>query len=162
MFDLPELQFLFCFSVKMVFQDTRHWMSSRVGSWMLSLMFQVISTLLPHSILENQKRMNCFSLTKRAFIFVRHLNGFSPLLSLHLYFCFITVVMLCFFCAKGFIISWKHQTLICACPEKPFTLKSKCHIVMCIMMNPLTSVSYTHLTLPTTGSLCRSRWSPYH
>ena len=26
----------------------------------------------------------------------------------------------------------------------------------------ITSVSYTHLTLPTTGSLCRSRWSPYH
>ena len=26
----------------------------------------------------------------------------------------------------------------------------------------LTPVSYTHLTLPTTGSLCRSRWSPYH
>ena len=26
----------------------------------------------------------------------------------------------------------------------------------------LQSVSYTHLTLPTTGSLCRSRWSPYH
>ena len=26
----------------------------------------------------------------------------------------------------------------------------------------VTSVSYTHLTLPTTGSLCRSRWSPYH
>ena len=24
------------------------------------------------------------------------------------------------------------------------------------------TVSYTHLTLPTTGSLCRSRWSPYH
>ena len=24
------------------------------------------------------------------------------------------------------------------------------------------AVSYTHLTLPTTGSLCRSRWSPYH
>ena len=23
-------------------------------------------------------------------------------------------------------------------------------------------VSYTHLTLPTTGSLCRSRWSPDH
>ena len=28
--------------------------------------------------------------------------------------------------------------------------------------NCYTSVSYTHLTLPTTGSLCRSRWSPYH
>ena len=26
----------------------------------------------------------------------------------------------------------------------------------------VTPVSYTHLTLPTTGSLCRSRWSPYH
>ena len=26
----------------------------------------------------------------------------------------------------------------------------------------LITVSYTHLTLPTTGSLCRSRWSPYH
>ena len=24
------------------------------------------------------------------------------------------------------------------------------------------SVSYTHLTLPTTLSTCRSRWSPYH
>ena len=23
-------------------------------------------------------------------------------------------------------------------------------------------VSYTHLTLPTTTCLCRSRWSPYH
>ena len=26
----------------------------------------------------------------------------------------------------------------------------------------LTPVSYTHLTLPTTGHECRSRWSPYH
>ena len=24
------------------------------------------------------------------------------------------------------------------------------------------AVSYTHLTLPTRGSKCRSRWSPYH
>ena len=24
------------------------------------------------------------------------------------------------------------------------------------------SVSYTHLTLPTSNNLCRSRWSPYH
>ena len=24
------------------------------------------------------------------------------------------------------------------------------------------AVSYTHLTLPTIGMLCRSRWSPYH
>ena len=24
------------------------------------------------------------------------------------------------------------------------------------------AVSYTHLTLPTMASVCRSRWSPYH
>ena len=24
------------------------------------------------------------------------------------------------------------------------------------------TVSYTHLTLPTTPLMCRSRWSPYH
>ena len=30
------------------------------------------------------------------------------------------------------------------------------------MLGAYISVSYTHLTLPTTGSLCRSRWSPYH
>ena len=24
------------------------------------------------------------------------------------------------------------------------------------------AVSYTHLTLPTNVSMCRSRWSPYH
>ena len=26
----------------------------------------------------------------------------------------------------------------------------------------LGAVSYTHLTLPTTYAMCRSRWSPYH
>ena len=26
----------------------------------------------------------------------------------------------------------------------------------------VTPVSYTHLTLPTNTSQCRSRWSPYH
>ena len=30
-----------------------------------------------------------------------------------------------------------------------------------IYVNPNT-VSYTHLTLPTTSRRCRSRWSPYH
>ena len=28
--------------------------------------------------------------------------------------------------------------------------------------NGFIPVSYTHLTLPTTASQCRSRWSPYH
>ena len=31
--------------------------------------------------------------------------------------------------------------------------------VTVVCMGP---VSYTHLTLPTTHSVCRSRWSPYH
>ena len=26
----------------------------------------------------------------------------------------------------------------------------------------ITPVSYTHLTLPTNVSMCRSRWAPYH
>ena len=26
----------------------------------------------------------------------------------------------------------------------------------------IVAVSYTHLTLPTNGAWCRSRWSPYH
>ena len=30
------------------------------------------------------------------------------------------------------------------------------------LMEGYVTVSYTHLTLPTTGSLCRSRWSRYH
>ena len=29
-------------------------------------------------------------------------------------------------------------------------------------LKDLEPVSYTHLTLPTTGHECRSRWSPYH
>ena len=28
--------------------------------------------------------------------------------------------------------------------------------------NNVNTVSYTHLTLPTKNSPCRSRWSPYH
>ena len=28
--------------------------------------------------------------------------------------------------------------------------------------DPNVTVSYTHLTLPTTAAVCRSRWSPYH
>ena len=32
----------------------------------------------------------------------------------------------------------------------------------CASSNPIKSVSYTHLTLPTTQRSCRSRWSPYH
>ena len=47
--------------------------------------------------------------------------------------------------------------LLDLCPEEEFLLH--CFIL------PLHShcpVSYTHLTLPTRGSKCRSRWSPYH
>ena len=34
--------------------------------------------------------------------------------------------------------------------------------IPCSWIGRINTVSYTHLTLPTTGSLCRSRWSPYH
>ena len=34
-------------------------------------------------------------------------------------------------------------------------------LVMGCVIDPV-PVSYTHLTLPTTSALCRSRWSPYH
>ena len=36
-------------------------------------------------------------------------------------------------------------------------------VLICIsLMASDTAVSYTHLTLPTTRTSCRSRWSPYH
>ena len=38
-----------------------------------------------------------------------------------------------------------------------FRMKAK-NIISCTRV----SVSYTHLTLPTKNSPCRSRWSPYH
>ena len=31
-----------------------------------------------------------------------------------------------------------------------------------LFMHRADTVSYTHLTLPTNVSMCRSRWSPYH
>ena len=34
--------------------------------------------------------------------------------------------------------------------------------VSMVLARNLLSVSYTHLTLPTTLHECRSRWSPYH
>ena len=35
-------------------------------------------------------------------------------------------------------------------------------LILILLMAIITPVSYTHLTLPTTHSVCRSRWSPYH
>ena len=35
-------------------------------------------------------------------------------------------------------------------------------LIETFLAETLGSVSYTHLTLPTTLSTCRSRWSPYH
>ena len=34
--------------------------------------------------------------------------------------------------------------------------------ILVIIEGLLSSVSYTHLTLPTIAAECRSRWSPYH
>ena len=41
-------------------------------------------------------------------------------------------------------------------PYVPTSLKN------ILVSTSVISVSYTHLTLPTRGSKCRSRWSPYH
>ena len=40
----------------------------------------------------------------------------------------------------------------------PFSPQPLQHLFVDLFM----SVSYTHLTLPTSNTLCRSRWSPYH
>ena len=34
--------------------------------------------------------------------------------------------------------------------------------VIALDVDKLDTVSYTHLTLPTSSERCRSRWSPYH
>ena len=49
----------------------------------------------------------------------------------------------------------------------PITVATKTHLHISSMPtreegDSTMSVSYTHLTLPTTGIRCRSRWSPYH
>ena len=35
-------------------------------------------------------------------------------------------------------------------------------LIAFLALTAIGAVSYTHLTLPTTKALCRSRWSPYH
>ena len=59
---------------------------------------------------------------------------------------------------EHFKMSWRFQSLSSFFFEFLF-LHS--FLVGCFFL-PSGPVSYTHLTLPTTGSLCRSRWSPYH
>ena len=41
------------------------------------------------------------------------------------------------------------------------THEGNCEIIY-VVSGTATSVSYTHLTLPTKHRACRSRWSPYH
>ena len=48
------------------------------------------------------------------------------------------------------------------CSQLP-SLQPSSSSVRCLAPTALLHpVSYTHLTLPTIGMLCRSRWSPYH
>ena len=44
----------------------------------------------------------------------------------------------------------------------PDTVKEQWFLIDGEWWNNAKSVSYTHLTLPTTCNLCSSRWSPYH
>ena len=43
-----------------------------------------------------------------------------------------------------------------------YTARDAAHKRMDEALDRGESVSYTHLTLPTTRHQCRSRWSPYH
>ena len=52
-------------------------------------------------------------------------------------------------------------------PDEIYNLAAQSHVKVSFEMPLYTSdvvgpVSYTHLTLPTTEPVCRSRWSPYH
>ena len=46
--------------------------------------------------------------------------------------------------------------------EKCIAIQASLKTLEKTQIHKLTSVSYTHLTLPTTRLRCRSRWSPYH
>ena len=69
-----------------------------------------------------------------------------------------------FFFNYQFTLNFLHGTLK--------YLQEKLHVPLCTFalcllifsngINSKLSVSYTHLTLPTTRLRCRSRWSPYH
>ena len=52
--------------------------------------------------------------------------------------------------------------LACSLTPCPFCVYTSRKILLLVKSHWSLPVSYTHLTLPTTGSLCRSRWSPYH
>ena len=67
-------------------------------------------------------------------------------------------------CSKSFIWFLASSTLLLF-PCQLFFISVSVSFVsewMFFMLLRSSPVSYTHLTLPTTGSLCRSRWSPYH
>ena len=53
------------------------------------------------------------------------------------------------------------ESLLVQAVREIFDLRPAGIIKMLDLNRPI-SVSYTHLTLPTTQQLCRSRWSPYH
>ena len=68
-----------------------------------------------------------------------------------------------------FDLPFKHKGIMCAPFIGPVSIRQyfsagQIEQVICGGENydGARPVSYTHLTLPTTRSECRSRWSPYH
>ena len=67
-----------------------------------------------------------------------------------------------FFSFEYFLLLFKQSCLHFHLPPQPQTSPLPTLDLTPFCFCPCVPVSYTHLTLPTTGSLCRSRWSPYH
>ena len=92
----------------------------------------------------------------------------------------VIVITTCLFCFVSTSSAYLSKEM--PYPKRPFIVDIWDPCVLCVLerlpngttqatthlsktqpvLQTLVAVSYTHLTLPTTGSLCRSRWSPYH
>ena len=69
------------------------------------------------------------------------------------------------FCFEGALVCWFTDLLCTSCfqlLEGNLTIAPTLRNTDKINLSLTKAVSYTHLTLPTRGSKCRSRWSPYH